>query len=174
MAIMTVPVVSEPVYLSDISPVVAKLEKKCPKAERAWVQVRQATEQDSMMLESSIPDTRYEYLDEVGPNGRPIRKTIETRDERVRDRFAMQVWLCLCGAGNIDTPTGPLFKFRDAGDYHKFDGDFNGFLKVWGLLQSSVAMAIRDVVYNHNPHWDWRPIFTDKDDKDEGEVEVET
>jgi len=171
MAITTVPVVSEPIYLSDKSSAVAKLEGKSPKAEKAWVRVRQATEQDSMMLEESLPDTRYEYFDETGPNGRPIRKTIETRNERVRDRFAMQVWLCLCDAGNINTPSGPLFKFKDAGDYQKYDGNFDSFLKVWGQLPPSVAVAIRDVVYDYNPHWDWRGIFRDAD---EGEEEAET
>lgn len=172
MAIDTVPVVSEPVYLSDKSSAVARLEGKSPKAERAWVQVRQATEQDSMMLEESLPDTRYEYIDDIGTDGRPIRKTIETRNDRVRDRFAMQAWLCLCGAGNINSAGKPLFKFRDAGDYQKFDGDFQQFLKVWGELPPIVATAIRDVVYDYNPHWDWRPIFSEGEES-AGEAKTE-
>lgn len=163
MAINTVPTVSGPLYLSTVSASVAKLEGKCAKDQRAWVSVRQATEQEVMSLEARIPDTRYEHM-EYKEGGVQVRKTVETREEAMRERFAYQVYCTLVDAGNIFSDaqnTRPLFTFRDAGDYQKFNGTFEDFLKAWGKLHPLVSMAIRDCVYDHNPQWDWRPLFRD-------------
>lgn len=168
MALSTVPVLSEPKKLADVSKAVRKREGSCPSEERAWISVRQATEQDSMMLEDSVPDTQLEYVDAVGDDGRVRRKMIERRDDRFRNRVAMQVYMTITGAGNITGGDGkPLFRFRDAGDYHKFDGNFEEFLGAYGQLPSIVTEAMRDIVFDHNPQWDWRSRRT------EGEVDEE-
>lgn len=175
MAISTVPVISDQVYLGDASPAVRKLEKNSGPDEKAWIRVRQATEQDAMILESSLPETRIEYVDEIDPTTRtPVRRAIETRDDRVRNRFAMQVWLCLVDTGNINNAEGkPLFEFEDGPNYAKLTGGFQQFLEAFGQLPSIVALAMRDVVYDHNPHWDWRALYSE-DESTEGEGGVAT
>ena len=171
MAISTVPVISDQVFLGDASPAVGKLEKNSGPDEKAWIRVRQATEQDAMILEGSLPETRIEYVDEIDPVTRtPVRRAIETRDDRVRNRFAMQVYLCLVDAGNITGDDDkPLFEFDDGVNYAKVKGGFQSFLEAFGQLPSIVALAMRDVVYDHNPHWDWRSIYSTDEDS-EGEA----
>ncbi|MHC4542919.1 MAG: hypothetical protein ACYSYL_00130 [Planctomycetota bacterium] len=162
MAISTVPVISGPLYLRDQSDEVARLEGKTSKEKRAWVSVRQATEQEVMALEDQLPDTKYEHLEYEDETGQQMRKTVEIREDSMRGRFAYQVYCTLVDAGNIFSDkenTIPLFKFRDAGDYQKFDGTFAEFLVPWGKLHPLVSMAIRDCVYDCNPQWDWRPLF---------------
>jgi hypothetical protein len=173
MAITTVSVISNQIYLGDVSPAVSRLEKNSKPTDRAWIQVRQATEQDAMILEASLPETRIEYVDEIDPITRqPVRRAIETRDDRVRNRFAMQVWLCLVDAGNInDGDSGdPLFSFKDGVNYSSFDGGFQDFLQRFGQLPPVVTITMRDIVYDHNPQWDWRQAFVEDEDADEGEA----
>ena len=62
----------------------------------------------------------------------------------------------------------PLFEFEKGKSYSKLAGGFQDFLEAFGQLPSVVALAMRDVVYDHNPHWDWRALYPD-DEAPEGE-----
>lgn len=173
MAIKAVPVVSGPIYLADVSPAVARLEGDAPDSERAWISVRQATEQDAMKLEDALPDTTVEFIDAVDDVGRPIRREVQKRSDKVRDRFAMQVYLTLCDAGNIwadEDETQPLFKFRKGTNYSRYAGGFQEFLQAFGQLPSVVTIAMRDIVYDHNPMWDWRPLVMPVGSEDDEET----
>ncbi len=147
MAIQAVPIISEKIYLSEISEEVAKLEGDCDKKEMAWVIVRQATEADNMQRADKESDITLEY----GDGG----KVTERRRTNLRERWAYEVYTSLHDAGNIFAPGGKeLFTFMDKGDYQKVKGGFKKFMDDYGSLGSAVTNAIRRAVYTVNPDWD--------------------
>lgn len=156
MAIRAVPIISDRIFLREISDEVAKLEGDCKKDERAWVIVRQATEADNRERSARYSSSTLMWTDDG---------VQENRTDNVRERWAHEVFLVLCDAGNIlDAKGGPLFKFHKRGDFNAVDGGFQDFLDSYGRLNSVVATAILRAVYSSNPDWDWMNPTGEADD----------
>lgn len=148
MAIKALPIISEPLYLTDLSKQIEEMEKDCPQDERAWVIVRQATEQDNNRRSALRSQVTLRWQDDGTAE--------EVRDVNMREMWAMEVYLCLCDVGNIfDADDKPLFEFADAGPYRKCKGGFDDFKKAYGSLASPVTAALRQAVYKVNSDWDW-------------------
>lgn len=148
MAIKALPIVSQPIYLAELSDEVKEMEGDCPKDERAWVIVRQATEADNTQ--------RAALRSEVTVRWQKDGTAEEIRDVNLREMWAMEIYLTLCDAGNIlDADDKPLFKFVDTGPYGKVKHGFADFKKAYGSLASPVTASIRRAVYKINSDWDW-------------------
>lgn len=159
MAIKAMPVISEEIYLQDMSEDVKELEGDCPRDEQAWVMVRQATESDNLRHEQQI--ATVELVHEGG-------KTHEKRRSSIREEWAFESFLTLHAVGNIEGPDGnPLFEFKDMGPYNRVKGTFEKFKQTYGLLPGSVARAIIKAVYTVNPDWDWLGITFEPEDEEE-------
>jgi hypothetical protein len=158
MAIQTLPIISEPIYLQDLSERVAQFEANDPEEERAFVIIRQATEADNMR--------RGSMRSEVIVRWKQDGTSEEVRNTNLRELWAYEVYLTLCDAGNITNEKGdPLFTFITTGPYGKIRGGWETFQKVYGSLPSFVTDAIRAAVYKVNPDWNFA-IVADE----EGEV----
>jgi hypothetical protein len=149
MAIKAAPIFQK-VYLGDVSPDVTKLEgDDCPQEERAWVEVRQATEADNMEINAMSANQRWIYKD----SGTETVQSVNPSEIR-----AKEVFTCLTDVGNIYAdPEGkvPMFRFENHGTYNRVTGGFQSFLGAYGSLPSVVTGAMLRAVYQVNPDWDW-------------------
>ena len=70
----------------------------------------------------------------------------------------MQVFRCMCDAGNIFGPDGePLCKFSGGKMHARYvEGTFGEFLKRFGAQDPLVTRALRYAVWGMNPDWDLR------------------
>lgn len=161
MTITATPIISEEIYLQDMSDDVKDLEGDCPRDEQAWVMVRQATESDNLRHEQQV--ATVELTHEGG-------KTYEKRQSNIRQEWAFETFLALHAAGNIEGPDGgPLFEFKDTGPYNRVKGTFEKFKETYGLLPGPVARAIIRAVYTINSDWDWLGIsYTPEEDEEDG------
>ncbi len=166
MSIKALPVLSEPIYLRDISDDVKKLEGKCSPAERAWVMVRQGTEADN--LQRAAMRSQYTLRWQVDGSAE------ELRDVNQRQLWTMEVYMTLTDAGNLwadDAEKEPLFEFENKGSYSGTSYDYEEFENRYGLLPSIVTTAILRAVYSLNPDWSWMaPLEKTKGSKSEGEA----
>jgi len=150
MAIKAKPIISEEIYLQDLSEDVKELEGDCPRDEQAWVMIRQATEADNLRHEREV--STVELIHDGGV-------TKETRFSSISNDRAFEVYLTLHNAGNITGPEGnPLFEFKDTGPYNRVTGTFDRFKENYGLLPGDVARAMSKAVYLINEKWDWLGI----------------
>ncbi len=150
MAIKAKPIISEEIYLQDLSEEVKELEGDCPRDEQAWVMIRQATEADNLRHEREI--STVELTHEGGV-------TKETRYSSISNDRAFEIYLTLHDAGNITGADGqPLFEFKDTGPYNRVKGTFDKFKDDYGLLPGDVTRAMCKAVYLINPKWDWLGI----------------
>jgi hypothetical protein len=153
MAVQAVPVVSEPIYLGDISKRVRALEGDCERTDQAYVIVRQATTGDNMRRSQIHKGTTLRWL--TDEDGKPV--TEENYNQNPLERYAFEAYTTLAGIGNLfDTDGKPMFEFESSGSYMKVKGDFNDFKERWGRLPLVVTDAILTAVYSTNPDWDWR------------------
>ena len=165
MAIHATPIISNKIYLADLSDDVHALEGDCEKKDRAWVMVRQATEADNMRLAARGAESTIEW-----DNSGLVR---EKRSDNFRERWAYQVFMTLHDSGNILNPQGKnLFSFIDKQDYRQVKGGFKVFLEAFGSLPSVVTGAILTAIYKTNPDWDWRAA-SEEEDEESGEVKAE-
>jgi len=146
MAIKVAPIFSEPLYLGDLSEEVAKMEKDCDQNDRAWIKARQATESDEMEISSLYSKSKTVWTGEA---------TEQVQEINPRERQAMEIYLCMVDAGNIDDEDGPLFTFVENGPYAKVDGGFQIFKEAYGRLPSEATLAMLRAVYTVNPGWGW-------------------
>lgn len=159
MSIATKPIISEMIYLQDLSKDVKEMEGDCPRDEQAWVMIRQATESDNLRREQVI--TKVELFHETGV-------TREIRQSTIRNDRAYEAFLTLHAIGNIMGPDGsPLFEFKDTGPYNKVKGTFDKFRGDFGLLPGAVARAIALAVYSINEDWNWMRMAPDKGEDEE-------
>ncbi|HUW12883.1 MAG TPA: hypothetical protein VM537_24360 [Anaerolineae bacterium] len=149
MAIKALPTVSNVLYLQDLVPGIAALEGDCAKEELAYVIVRQGTESDSIAIERMSSERQIVWTD------KDVR---EVRDSRMREQWAMQVFRCMCDAGNITGQDDKaVFEFSGGAIHERFvDGTFGDFLKAYGALNPIVTRALRYAVWEMNPDWDLR------------------
>jgi len=148
MAIKTAPVFSGQIYLGDISPEVKELEGDCDPKERAWVKVRQATEQDNTQISKVQQSDTFIW----GNDGSIQQKTPITQGE-VR---AWEAYYTLTDAGNFFLEgESELFQFVNSGPYQKVAGGYEEFSRRWGTLPPEVTLAISRSIYSVNPSWDW-------------------
>lgn len=150
MAIQALPTVSKVMYLQDLVPELAALEGDCAQDELAYAIVRQGTEADSRVIAQMSAQRRVVWKES---------EVQELRDANMRDEWAMEVFRCLCEAGNIIDPLGkPIFEFEGGPMHEKhITGTFNEFLERFGLLHPLVTKALRYAVWELNPDWDLRP-----------------
>ncbi len=149
MAIKALPTVSDVIYLQDLVPQIELLEGECPNEEKAYVIVRQATEADSMAIDQMSSERRVVWSE---------NEVQEIRDSRMREVWAMQVFRCMCDAGNIFGPDGePLCKFSSGKMHARYvEGTFRDFLKSFGAQSPLVTRALRYAAWEMNPDWDLR------------------
>jgi len=164
--IETKPIISDKLYLSELSERVAKIEGDCAKTDKAWVIVRQATEGDNLRRADRRADSVVEWQRDGVAR--------EKRRDNIRDTWAYEVYLTLCDAGNINANGKPLFTFEDAGDYTKIKGGFQNFLTAYGQLPSVVTASILRAVYKINPDWSLFTFDEDENEDEKNEVEGET
>jgi len=158
MAIKAIPTVSAPIYLSDIEPSVKELEGKCQKTDRAWVTVRQGTEEDNRRR----ADVQSGYTLRWNSDG----SADEIRDQNRRELWTFEVYRTLCGMGNIfedGDEKVPLLKFKNSPNYDMVDCTFEEFKAQYGKLPSVVTGAILRAVYQLNPDWSWLPATEGED-----------
>lgn len=165
MAIKAMPVTSDRIFLGDllnndypdtprgrtikqISERVAVLEGDCDPGDRAWVMIRQATEADNMHRADRVSKRTVRW------KGEDVE---ETRDDNLREQWALEVYMCLVDTGNLyDIKDKPLFTFKDTtAGYRKLAMGFQDFLNAYGTLPTAVILAIRRAVLETNPDWDY-------------------
>ena len=161
MAIHAVPTISEEIYLQDVSERVKEMEgKNCPKKERAWVKVRQATESDQLQVSQRHADTEVLWMADGSAKEKRSRNVLEDR--------MFKAYLVMVGTGNIFAMEDkPVFEFADKDDYPKFKGTYSKFQDRWGLLQPAVADAIELAIYKLNPQWDVFGLMSEEDEEGE-------
>ena len=146
MAIRTAPILSEQIYLGELSPEVKDIEGECDPKDRAWVKVRQATEQDAMQI-AKLTQSPFLYTDD----GVEQKATATSRDIR-----AMEMYFTLVDAGNFEDANGKeLFQFINGESYQKVAGGLQEFIGRYGQLPEQVTAALSRAVYSVNPMWDW-------------------
>jgi hypothetical protein len=161
MAISVAPIISDKLFLQNLSSDIAALENSqglCPEDQRAWVKIRQATEGDMAKLS------------QIGRMGKvthhPDGSTTEEYDRDFNPIRAMQFMLTVAGAGNINNVSGePLFKFKDGPNYPILDMSEDQFKAAYDSLPRIVTNAFALAVMKGNPQWG----IPDRD-KDTGEA----
>jgi hypothetical protein len=146
MAIHTAPVISDKIYLGDLSAEVKQMEGDCAQEDRAWVIIQQGNEGDNRRISEMNAETRTIWHEEGTEQVQRVNRAA------VR---ALQVFLTLADAGNIFADAGgkiPLFKFAGG----KVAQQRQEFEKAYGSLHPAVSRSIILAVYRVNPMWDWR------------------
>jgi len=141
------PVVSKPLYLQDIEPIIKLMEhvdgRECPREQQAYVIIRQPTEGDMMRLNELSRSNTIEYAADG---------SVRTTARNVDERDSWRVHLCLAGIGNIHDSSGdgPIFQFENAGGYERIKGSYDEFMKQWRTLPDIVSSTIIYLVTNAN------------------------
>ena len=153
MAIRTAPILSEQIYLGELSPEVKDIEGECDPKDRAWVKVRQATEQDAMQI-AKLTQSPMLWTDD----GVEQKASATSHDIR-----AMEVYFTLTDAGNFEDVSGKeLFQFVNGQAYSKVAGGLQEFIGRYGQLPEQVTVALSRAVYSVNPMWD---VFASREHK---------
>lgn len=163
MAITALPVVSDRIFLRDLLLEVAALEGECKADKRAYSIARQCTEGDHRQVAQMYSERRVRWTED---------SIEEVRDANLRDEWAWHVFLCTCDVGNVyGNDKKPIFKFTSGPiDLRRIDMPFDEFLVRFGMLNTSVARALRYAVWSMNPEWDQRrPVTANAADKQEEE-----
>jgi len=149
MAISSAPIISEKLFLQDLSSDIAAIENVqglCPEDQRAWVIIRQATEGD------------VATLSRVGGRGKithnPDGSMTEEYDRDFNPYRAKQFQVTVVGVGNIsDASGGPLFRFKDGPNYPILDMTDEQFSAAYNSLPRPVTNAFALAVIRANPQW---------------------
>jgi len=156
MALKIVPIMSEPIYLRDISKAFKELEGDCQRDEQVYVIIRQSTESDVRRI-SRLVSTR-----EVTYNANGGRT--EIFDDDMGEVRAMQLYSTLCDVkGLTDATDAPMFRFKQDKDYPKLAMSFSDFQEIYGRLPSTVIGALNLAVWEGNPQWDMRKLAEGED-----------
>jgi len=160
MAITALPVVSDQKFLRDLLPEVAELEGECKKDERAYSIARQATEGDHHQVAQMYAERRVRWSEDM---------IEEVRQANLREEWAWHVYLCTCDVGNVfGSDKLPIFVFTSGPvGLRRIDLPFGEFLERFGMLNVSVARALRYAVWDMNPEWDQRPVKPQQQKKGE-------
>jgi hypothetical protein len=136
------PVVSNPLYLREMSEEFAKREGEVKDEERAYVIVRQATEQDNINRAELQAKRQMQW------GAGAVSEIVE---DNPRQRFMYEVYWTLNDVGNLEFDDGrPVFPTLPANKMK-----FSDFEKLWGGLESWLTAPIHKAVRKMNPDWDW-------------------
>ena len=151
-----VPVISEPIYLRDISKQFKELEGDVPREEQVNVVIRQATQADVRKVSRLVSTRKVTYSNDG--------TRTEVFDDDMGEVRAMQLYTTLCDVGGLtDATDAPLFRFKQEGDYPKLAMGFADFQEIYGTLPSTVVGALNLSVWEGNPQWDMRRIAEGED-----------
>lgn len=152
MALKALPIQSDQLFLQNLVPLLGPMEGDCGEDEKAWATARQATEADNRRVSQLYSARTVRY---VGPVAE------ETTDVNALDEWALQVFLCLTGVGNVTDAAGEsLFNFKRGDNYDVLDMTLVEFQEAYGSLHPLITRALRYVVWEINPIWDLRPTET--------------
>lgn len=139
MKISRLPTISDPIYLSDISPDFAEMEGDVQENKRVWVKVKQATEGDNEHRVGALATRRVEWAGGAAT---------ETVDDNVRTQRRVEAHMTIMEVGNLVD--------EDGGPYFKKDMGLTDFNDAWWALPTVVTDALHTAVLQVNPQWDWR------------------
>jgi hypothetical protein len=139
------------------------------KDESISISFRQGTEMESRLVADfeMTPVTRSWDFAENGTARNAQQFSIKSKDQPLLLRYAYEVYLTMTATDILNSDGSPLFKFADSDGTKKVAGSFDNFLKKWGRLPTSLAIAIHDGCLQANP--DWAPAGRIDDDEPEGE-----
>lgn len=167
MAVYATVVISDQVFLRDVDDNFKKLEGECTEEERAWVTVRQATEEDAVRCLRTIPDRQIELT----LDGRQL----ELVSDDVSELKVMEIYSTLVDTGGIyDHPKTKksLFRFEKGDDYQEIAMPYDEFKSALRGLHTTIVNAMLVAVWDHNPQWDMRRRAAATEDKDNGSGEA--
>jgi hypothetical protein len=151
------PIVSDWIYLQDLSDDVKDMEGECAREDQCRVKFRQATEGDSLRLEQR-QETVLEYSDDGGYR--------EVRDNHTRSEWKQEIYLTLSDADNFfDEHGNPLFRFSGDGYKRSPVGSFQRFSEAYDMLPSKITFAMIKACYRVNPDWDWLGLAVGEDEE---------
>jgi len=148
------PIISEPIYLRDISDTFKELEGDCERDDQVFVIIRQGTQADIQRVSLLVSERKVEHAKDGTRS--------ETFNDDLGDVRAMQLYSTLCDVGNMTDKTGaPMFRFKQGKEYAKFAGSFSEFKRIYGTLPGVVIGAFNLAVWEGNPQWDMRRLVTE-------------
>lgn len=149
MAISVAPIISDKIYLQDLSADIAAMENVqglCPEDQRAWVKIRQATEGDVAAI------TQMYSMGKVTHHA--DGSTTEEYDRDINPIRAQQFRRTVVAVGNINNVAGtPLFKLKDGVNYPILDMTEEQFTAAYDSLPRPVTNAFSLAVAQGNPQW---------------------
>lgn len=151
MALSTVPIVSDKIFLRDVSDTIKKIEGDCKDEARAWVTIRQATEGDVAAIER----VRGKGVVVHGEDG-SVSETYDRDTSHVRkEQFKRTV----VGVGNISDAAGKeLFVFKTGPNYALLDMTDDQFSEAYNDLARPITNAFGLAILQANPQWDLREL----------------
>jgi hypothetical protein len=150
MDLNSLPTVSDKIILADISPAFKALEDQngeTPAADRVWVIVGQATEEDHRNRAQLT--ARRESSITLHENGQ-IASASDAVTENVFERIMFETYATLRDIGNLVKDGKPIFAEMPAKKMKRA-----AFEKTWGGLPLPLCEAIHKAVRSMNPDWDW-------------------
>jgi len=149
MALSTVPIVSDKLYLRDLSDTLKAIEGECKDELRAWVMIRQATEGDVAAIERVRGKGKVIHGQDGSTTEMYDRDTSHVRKEQFKRT--------VIGVGNIsDAANKELFKFKAGPNYAVLNMTDDEFSVAYDALPRPVTNAFGLAILKGNPQWDLR------------------
>ena len=149
MTLSTVPIVTEKLYLRDLSDTLKAIEGECKDELRAWVTIRQATEGDVAAIERVRGKGQVIHGQDGSTTEMYDRDTSHVRKE--------QFFRTVTGVGNISDAAGKeLCKFKAGPNYAILDMTDDEFSVAYDALPRPVTNAFGLAILKGNPQWDLR------------------
>ncbi len=147
MKIKKLPVVSDRIILADLSPAFKTLEGEVEPQDRAWVIVRQATQEDAQRRADLYAKRETRYESDQGTDR--IAAISEVYQDNPLRRMMLEAYWTLQETGNLTTEDEkPYFHTLPAKKMPQAE-----FEALWGGLDPVVARAIYLAVLQANPDW---------------------
>ena len=150
MNLDALPTVSDKIVLADIYPPFKAIEDQQGEtlpSDRAWVIVRQASEEDHR--NRARLTARREAAYTLTDDGK-LASASEAVTENVFERILLETYMTLVDVGNLTRDGKPVFPEMPAKKMKRAQ-----FEAIWGSLPLPVTEAIHKAVRSMNPDWDW-------------------
>ena len=142
MNIQSVKRVSDPIFLSDLSPDFSDLEGECPQEEKAYVRVRRATEGDNIQRHELLLERRTEYR----INGDVA--IVESVSDNPRWEAMCNTYLTLEEIHGLLDGDKPVFEKQPVKTMLAME-----YEAIWRELPIVVANVLHRAVLRFNPEW---------------------
>jgi hypothetical protein len=136
------------VFLADLSLAFKLMEGDVPEQDKAWVSVRQATQDDNIKRSDLLSKREVKY-GRKDSSDNSVDSVSDVLDDNQPRRRMLEAFWTLTNVGNLDRGDKPWFKAMPA----KTKMQQNEFEKAWGELHPTVAAAISAAVLEVNPDW---------------------